>query len=217
MTKLPVLCIHTDGASRGNPGKAAYAYVIEPEGGEDIEEAGCLGTMTNNQAEYTALVRALEHALELGRNHRVLLNSDSELLVKQMSGEYRVKNEELRDLFAQAQKLRQRFEGGVTIQHVRRGENSRADALCNEVLNGTRLSSARDLVRPKAPPKPTPIAAPATIEEHALRVLAKAAHAWQQGAAEPGVESVWRELVQVLDQHGIKLPPTQQGDGRTNG
>jgi ribonuclease HI len=106
MSTSPLLSIHTDGASRGNPGKAAYAYVIQPEHGDLIEEAGCLGTMTNNQAEYTALVRALEHALELGAHHRLAIHSDSELLVKQMNGEYRVKNEDLRDLFEEAQKLR---------------------------------------------------------------------------------------------------------------
>ena len=66
MAESSLLTIYTDGASRGNPGAAAYAYVIERDGELLIEEADCLGQMTNNQAEYTALVRALEHALELG-------------------------------------------------------------------------------------------------------------------------------------------------------
>ncbi len=218
MATAPVLRIHTDGASRGNPGTAAYAYVIEPEQGDDIEEAGCLGTLTNNQAEYTALVRALEHALELGNNHQVVVHSDSELLVKQMSGEYRVKNEDLRDLFTKAQELRRGFDGGVTIRHVRRGDNKRADALCNEVLDGTRLSSVRDLVRPKIPPpSPKAKAVPPTanLKEQAVQVLARAARAWQQGAAEPAAETVWRDLVNVLEQHGVKLPPTHERDGRS--
>ncbi len=120
MADSAILTIHTDGASRGNPGDAAFAYVIARDGQPPIEEADCLGQMTYNQAEYTALVRALEHALELGAHHRLLIHSDSELMVKQMNGEYRVKNEDLRDLYEQACELRDRFEGGVTIRHVRR-------------------------------------------------------------------------------------------------
>ena len=138
MTEVLVLTIHTDGASRGNPGEAAFAYVISRDGQPPIEEADCLGEMTNNQAEYTALVRALEHALELGARHRVIVHSDSELMVKQMNGEYRVKNEELRDLYEQACALRRRFDGPVTIRHVRREQNKRADQLCNEALDGKR-------------------------------------------------------------------------------
>lgn len=136
MDEATVLTIHTDGASRGNPGEAACAYVICRDGQPPIEKADCLGQMTNNQAEYTALVRALQRALELGSQHRVILHSDSELMVKQMNGEYRVKNEELRGLYEQACALRRRFEGAVTIRHVRREQNKRADQLCNEALDG---------------------------------------------------------------------------------
>lgn len=136
MEEAAVLTIYTDGASRGNPGAAAFAYVISRDSQPPIEQAGCLGQMTNNQAEYTALVRALERALELGPQHRVLIHSDSELMVKQMNGEYRVKNEDLRSLYEQACSLRRRFEGPVTIRHVRREQNKRADQLCNEALDG---------------------------------------------------------------------------------
>ncbi len=155
MSHSPTLHIHTDGASRGNPGAAAYAYVIAADDAESIEEAGCLGNLTNNQAEYIALVKALEHALELGPQHRLLVHSDSELLVKQMKGEYRVKNEELRGLFQQAQELAKQFTGGVTIRHVRREQNSRADALCNEALDGKRLPMprAKDFKTVKPAPK----------------------------------------------------------------
>ena len=138
MAEAAVLSIHTDGASRGNPGEAAFAYIISRDDEPPIEEADCLGQMTCNQAEYTALVRALEHALELGAHHRVLVHSDSELMVKQMNGEYRVKNEDLRGLYEQACALRKRFEGPVTIRHVRREQNKRADQLCNEALDGKR-------------------------------------------------------------------------------
>jgi ribonuclease HI len=138
MEEATVLTIHTDGASRGNPGAAAFAYVISCDGQPVIEEADCLGQMTNNQAEYIALIRALERALELGPHHPVVVHSDSELLVKQMNGEYRVKNEELRNLYEQACALRRRFQVPVTIRHVRREQNKRADQLCNEVLNSKR-------------------------------------------------------------------------------
>lgn len=138
MTETEVLTIYTDGASRGNPGAAAFAYVISREGQPPIEEAECLGDATNNQAEYTALVRALERALQLGPHHRLLIHSDSELMVKQMNGEYRVKNADLRDLYEQACALRQRFANEVTIRHVRRALNKRADELCNQALDGKR-------------------------------------------------------------------------------
>src|SRR5207245_1594001 len=101
--------------SRGNPGEAAFAYVIAGSSAEPIEEAGCLGKMTNNQAEYTALIRALRHARELGTDHRLLIHSDSELMVKQMNGEYRVKNEDLLDLYEEARDLCREFAGGVRL------------------------------------------------------------------------------------------------------
>lgn len=142
MAELPVLTIHTDGASRGNPGAAAFAYVIARKGAAAIENAGRIGEMTNNQAEYTALVRALEHALKLGPKHRVVLHSDSELMVKQMKGEYKVKNEELRPLYQRAKDLAEEFTGGVNFVHVRRELNKRADQLGNLALDG-KLGSAR--------------------------------------------------------------------------
>ena len=99
-----VITIHTDGGARGNPGPAAFAYVLERPGQDDIEEKGLLGVSTNNIAEYTALVKALEHAQKLGGRH-VLVHSDSELMVKQMNGAYKVKNENLLPLFEAARKL----------------------------------------------------------------------------------------------------------------
>ena len=198
MAETGLVHIHTDRASRGNPGAAAYAYVITRDGRLLVEEAGCLGEMTNNQAEYTALVRALEHALELGPHHHLMVHSDSELLVKQMNGQYRVKNEELRGLYEEAQELRKRFTGGVTIRHVRRSQNSRADELCNEALDGKRSPSPR--------PAPTPAPQPA-LRDEALACLHGAAAAWRQGAGEPGAEQVWADLVRLLERHGVRLPP----------
>src|SRR5260370_35018393 len=127
------LSINIDGAARGNPGPAAYAYVIVRNGQPVDEKAACLGKATNNIAEYTALVKALERAAELG-GERLIIQSDSELLVKQMNGEYRVKNDQLRLLHDQAQQQCLQF-GQVTFRHVPRAENSRADQLCNAALD----------------------------------------------------------------------------------
>jgi ribonuclease HI len=181
-----VLTVHTDGASRGNPGAAAYAFVIAGPDGTMIEEADCLGRMTNNQAEYTALVRALERALALGPEHRLLVHSDSELMVKQMNGDYRVKNEELRGLYEEAAELARRFRGGVTFRHIRRAHNSRADALCNEALDGKRGRST------------PPTAAEPSLSDEAVRLLREAA------ALEP--EAAWERLRQLLQKRGVRLP-----------
>jgi hypothetical protein len=156
--------------------------------------------MTNNQAEYTALVRALEHALRLGPEHRVHLHADSELMVKQMKGEYKVKNVELRDLFVRARDLADRFAGGVVFQHVRREANKRADALCNEALDGRRGPAGASLAVKTAalPPRPQ-------LHEQALECL-------REAAAYPNAEEVWQQLVKLLTRHGIKLPPAADGE-----
>src|SRR5207245_2905255 len=96
--------IHIDGAARGNPGPAAFALVMEGPGLAPVEENGCLGKATNNVAEYTALVRALERAAAI-HARRVVIYSDSELLVKQMNGEYRVRHPDLQSLFSEAKQL----------------------------------------------------------------------------------------------------------------
>jgi ribonuclease HI len=211
MADHPLLTIHTDGASRGNPGAAASAYVIARSGQPAIEAAERLGLMTNNQAEYTALVRALEHALELGPEHSLLIHSDSELMVKQMRGEYRVKNEELRELYAEARRLVQRFQGRVSFQHVRREQNSRADALCNEVLDGKRPSASgkkKPAASPAVPP-PSPVpggTARLSLRAQALARLRDAILAWSEDGAGETPEQVWDDLVRLLEQHGVKVP-----------
>src|ERR1019366_8556014 len=95
-------------------------------------------------AEYTGLVKALEHARELG-GRMLIVNSDSELMVKQMNGQYKVKNEGLRPLYEQAVQLRKQFES-VTIKHIYREQNSQADALCNEAMDNPRDSQPRTFV-----------------------------------------------------------------------
>jgi ribonuclease HI len=207
MAEPILLTIHTDGASRGNPGEAAFAYVISRDGEPVIEEAGRLGTMTNNQAEYTALVRALEHGLELGPENRLLIHSDSELMVKQMRGEYRVKNPDLLDLYEKARDLVRRFAGPVTFRHVRRDHNSRADALCNEVLDGVRPSSPRPARTPAAAPAATSSArAVVPLRETAIASLRRMAAAWAAGSGSPTPEEVWTELQDLLRRHGVRLP-----------
>src|SRR5262245_56607138 len=101
--------VYTDGAARGNPGPAAFAYVIKLEDGRVAKDAGLIGHATNNVAEYSALVRALERAAGLGVS-ALLIKSDSELLVKQMKGIYRVSNAALAKLHAEARKLVARFQ-----------------------------------------------------------------------------------------------------------
>jgi ribonuclease HI len=126
--------LYTDGGARGNPGPAASAYVLEAQDGTVLEARGeTIGVATNNVAEYRALLAGLAKALELGVDE-VEVVSDSELLVKQMKGEYRVKNAALIDLSLEAARLAREI-GRVTYSAVRRTENELADSLVNEVLD----------------------------------------------------------------------------------
>jgi ribonuclease HI len=126
--------LSTDGGARGNPGPAAYGYVLEDEDGTVLAAHGeRIGIATNNVAEYSALIAGLEKALELGLDE-VEVVSDSELMVKQMRGEYRVKNEALRELYDDATALARRV-GKVEYRHVRRAHNELADKLVNDALD----------------------------------------------------------------------------------
>ena len=126
--------LFTDGGARGNPGPAAFAYVLEAEDGTVLAAYGeAFGVATNNVAEYRALVAGLERAVEL-QVGEVEVVSDSELLVKQMNGEYRVKNEALRELSLEAARLARRV-GTVSYRAVRREQNELADRLVNEALD----------------------------------------------------------------------------------
>jgi probable phosphoglycerate mutase len=126
--------LSTDGGARGNPGPAAYGYVLEAADGTVLAAHGeAIGVATNNVAEYSALIAGLEKALELGVSE-VEVVSDSELMVKQMRGEYRVKNEALRELSIAAGRLARRI-GDVRYTAVRREHNELADRLVNEALD----------------------------------------------------------------------------------
>jgi ribonuclease HI len=126
--------LFTDGGARGNPGPAAYGYVLEAEDGTMLASHGeYIGSATNNVAEYSGLVAGLRKAVEL-QVAEVEVVSDSELMVKQMRGEYRVKNEALREFFIEAGRLARQV-GIVEYRHVRRAHNEEADRLVNEALD----------------------------------------------------------------------------------
>ncbi|HTA55967.1 MAG TPA: ribonuclease HI family protein [Candidatus Acidoferrales bacterium] len=132
-TKMDAM-LFADGGSRGNPGPAASAAVLLDPGGELIEEIGAyLGVATNNVAEWTALVLGLEAASKRGIR-RLGVRLDSELVVKQLGGEYRVKHSGLQPLYARARRLLRDF-AEVEIRHVPRKQNTLADALVNRVLD----------------------------------------------------------------------------------
>jgi len=126
--------LFTDGGSRGNPGPAAYGFVLEAEDGTVLDARGeTIGVATNNVAEYSALIAGLERARVLGLAE-VEVVSDSELLVKQMRGEYKVKSAALRELSLEAARLGREI-GKVTYTAVRREHNELADRLVNEALD----------------------------------------------------------------------------------
>lgn len=131
-----VLFCYTDGASRGNPGPAAWAFLVGDEEGRILAEgAGLLGRMTNNEAEYHAVINALGRAKVL-HARRVVLFSDSELVIRQLRGEYQVRKAHLHDLFLRVKDLEQHFLS-VDYQYVRREHPliQAADKLCNRALD----------------------------------------------------------------------------------
>lgn len=126
--------LYTDGASRGNPGEAAIGAVLYDERGELLGEVSeAIGVATNNVAEYQAVLAGLDLAAGYEPSHLVL-RADSQLLVRQINGEYRVKAANLKPLFAE---VRQKLAGfpKVTVEHVRREKNVEADALANAALD----------------------------------------------------------------------------------
>lgn len=129
--------IHTDGGSRGNPGPAAAGFVLEDPDGRRLQaKAFFLGETTNNVAEYTALIKALEAARKLGAD-QVVVHTDSELMVRQLSGAYKVKSEAIRPLFQHVNELRSQFESCL-VRHVVREKNEEADRLVNQALDARR-------------------------------------------------------------------------------
>ena len=131
MTKIT---IHSDGAARGNPGPAAAGAVLTADDGTIVAEVSrYLGEMTNNQAEYRALILAVEEALRQGASE-LCIYADSELMVRQIKGEYRVKHEDLKPLFRDVMQALKRI-GKFAIHHVPRERNKAADKLANLALD----------------------------------------------------------------------------------
>lgn len=132
--KTPRLVVYTDGAARGNPGPAGAGAHLEDDAGKHVASvAQFLGDATNNVAEYSALLLGLERAHVLGARD-VEVRADSELMVKQMRGEYRVRNAGLKPLFERARTLAARFDS-VKYVHVRRELNQAADRLANQAID----------------------------------------------------------------------------------
>jgi ribonuclease HI len=128
------IIVYTDGASRGNPGPAGIGVMLCTRSGEIVGEiAEYIGETTNNVAEYRAVIRGLEEAKAL-RAERVVVATDSQLLVRQILGQYKVKNEGLKPLFDQVNRLRKQFIRSDFI-HIPRERNARADALSKKGSN----------------------------------------------------------------------------------
>lgn len=128
------IIIYSDGGARGNPGPSGIGAVLKDENSELVKEVSeFLGIATNNQAEYKAIIRALEEAKKLGASE-IVAHLDSELVVKQLNGQYKVKNPGLAPLFLQIHNLRQGFEK-IEFKHVRREFNKEADKLANDAMD----------------------------------------------------------------------------------
>ncbi|MBI2336782.1 MAG: ribonuclease HI family protein [Deltaproteobacteria bacterium] len=129
------LILYADGASRGNPGLGGAGAVLKDKTGKTLEEITYFvgQAVTNNVAEYTALLVGLEKALEL-ETTEIDIFMDSELVVRQIKGEYQVKNEKLLEIFVQVQRLLKKF-SSYKIQHIPREKNKEADRLSNQAIN----------------------------------------------------------------------------------
>ena len=144
---VDTITIYTDGGSRGNPGPAAGAFIITDQAGKQIcAQAKFLPNATNNIAEYTALVTALQKAASLDAK-KIKIFSDSELMVKQINGDYKVKNENIREIFSQCLDLLAGIPGWQ-INHIRREENKLADKLVNRAID-----AAKDIEQKDSPQK----------------------------------------------------------------
>lgn len=165
-TSSGTIVMRIDGGSRGNPGPAAYAVVVESADGARLDTLSkFLGETTNNVAEYEALLAGLNYALGHQRS-RVKVISDSELLVRQMQGRYKVKSADLKPLFQQAQEMARKLEV-FSIEHVRREQNREADRLVNEALDA---DQAGGLPRPKQGSFALPLRTTATYQAGALKL-----------------------------------------------
>ncbi|NYT04861.1 MAG: ribonuclease HI family protein [Methanomicrobiales archaeon] len=147
-TEQEILEIYTDGASRGNPGDAAWAYIFCRDGKIVGSDGGFLGRTTNNQAEYHAVIHALAAAHKAGCSSFTLY-SDSELVIRQIRGEYAVRSPALAPLMARVRELQQRFHAGrFTAVPRTHPLIAAADRLCNEILDAHARSEREDRIPP---------------------------------------------------------------------
>jgi ribonuclease HI len=162
-TGVPEIVVHIDGASRGNPGPSAYAVVMESAGGSPLAAfSKFLGKATNNFAEYQALLAALEYAVS-HQQRRIRVLTDSELLARQITGQYKVKHPALKPLHEQARRLIARLEG-FSIEHVPREQNREADRLVNQALDAAGAGPGRP-----AALAPGPLRTSATYQKGILK------------------------------------------------
>ena len=226
MTEYPRMYI--DGAARGNPGPAAYAVILQVPGRPPITQAAPIGIATNNVAEYTALLEGLRLAARQ-KIPRLEVFSDSELLVKQLQGHYRVRHPELQRLYQAVQELLPRFEQ-ITFVHVRREQNAQADRLANAALDGqlspqatapptdtdgtntaaiaspvpSATSSPPHLAGPKPSASSQESPLPPTAYHDILTILHSAAQTWAtQGVTSLPVDQVWEQIRSVLEEHRL--------------
>ncbi len=138
----PYMILQSDGAARGNPGPASYgAVAMDPETGEIFCMGRAIGSTTNNVAEYQGIVEALRMAHQFGAR-RILLEADSELLIKQLMGTYKVRAEHLKPLYEESVKLLNALEG-YELRHIPREQNTMADQLANRALDVQRRTARR--------------------------------------------------------------------------
>jgi len=146
------ITVHTDGASRGNPGPSAAGFILTDSSGKQLQaKAFFLGNTTNNIAEYTAILKALEEARQIAAG-QIMVFSDSELLVRQLNGEYKVKSEQIRPLFKRAIDLLEEFDSWK-VQHITRDKNKEADKLVNRALDLERNVSMKAGAEGREPEK----------------------------------------------------------------
>lgn len=207
------LIIHVDGGARGNPGPAGAGVVIREDSGRLLYEAGYyLGRQTNNAAEYHALIRGLERAAQAGPQP-VVVHSDSELLVRQLTGEYQVKSPKLAPLFRQVQTLLLKM-SRWTVRHVPREENQRADEMANLAMDERRdvvvFDADRDPARGMPAEAARAVEPPNGAEARpgsSIAGLAAPRHAMPARTEKAGVPQAPRPAVQVT----VARPPKSGG------
>lgn len=230
------LIVHIDGASRGNPGPAAYAVVVKDGGGHPVASLSAqLGKATNNFAEYQALLAALRYAREKGKR-RLRVMSDSELLVRQIEGRYRVRNPDLKPLYDSALEMIRGFES-FSITHVSRELNREADRLANHALDATDSSRHEDTKTQNQRPEENPATLdtddspvdteaaqvlPLTVLSEEERMFQAAAYDFAHKEAGPRAREMDRDGVfskELLDQFfahgfmGLAIPEKYGGGG----